>query len=145
MDQFPIQTKFQLISRIKEKYSTLDHRKDFIGNFNNINVNRYYLTQYSIDNLDTSSQSIIRFCIDQLTDPSTKNSKIYLSYPLNINFLKYELECAILAGYCGKIKSVSLYTDNPNDKTIYLVTSEDYVIDGYKTIIVTDTYVSIKY
>jgi hypothetical protein len=128
-------TKEQILGNIKLKDAPLDHGYT-LGQPNDINVGRYRLTECTTSQIDTSSQSIIRYCIDLIMDERKEcPSRVYLSSPFDVNFLLYELHNACFAGF---IKSTIKYISNNNSKFCETVSpNSDYNLDK-RTIFVTD-------
>lgn len=152
-------TKGQILENIALKDKPLDHGYT-LGQPNDINVGRYRLTDCTISQLDTTSQSIIRVCIDLMTDNRSKGfaCHICLSKKFNVDFLLYELNNAKFAGllnvnvkYISTNNSKFCETISPNSdynldkKTIFVTDVANlYFAETTKVIIISDTDVYIK-
>lgn len=101
----PVYARNNIIEYIADQDKNLNH-DSVMGIPQDINVGRYRLMPYTISNIDTTSQNLIRYVIDNLFDKRQVNCKMYLSKPFNINYLLYELHNARLAGYSGNIKEI---------------------------------------
>jgi hypothetical protein len=84
-------TKEQILNNIAKHDEPLDKGYTF-GQPNDINIGRYRLTDYTISQIDTTSQSVIRTCIDLMIDGRKGYAtRIYLNKPFCTDFLLYEI------------------------------------------------------
>lgn len=152
--------KKQLLDYIELKNAPLDKGYNF-GIPNDINILRYRLTEYTISQIDITSQSIIRLCIDKIMEYNKKitTSRVYLTSQFDIEFLLYELYNAQIIEYIKcPIKLISekknqffesideKYDNYMHDKnTIYITENTNlYFEENIKIILISKDNVYIR-